>query len=144
MVNDIWGGEKLCAWNAKLWEHDLDDGLRVLRLAVDTHLITSHYALPLVIRQPGGLVVEMTDGTTDYNAGNYRVSAFYDLAKCSDHGGHPAQLHQIIPGAEFSGRPRCARCPLGARSSRGMSTHTSSDGRTSRAPGGRPLGSLSE
>ncbi len=81
LVNDIWGGEKLFDWDAKLWEHDLDNGLRLLHLALDTHLITSHYALPLLIRRPGGLVVEMTDGTADYNATNYRVSAFYDLAK---------------------------------------------------------------
>jgi NAD(P)-dependent dehydrogenase (short-subunit alcohol dehydrogenase family) len=83
LVNDIWGGEKLFDWNAKLWEHDLDNGLRLLRLAVETHLITSHHALPLLVRRPGGLVVEMTDGTADYNAVNYRVSAFYDLAKTS-------------------------------------------------------------
>jgi len=81
VVNDIWGGETLFDWNAKLWEHHLDNGLRLLRLAVETHLITSHYALPLLIRRPGGLVVEMTDGTADYNTGHYRVSAFYDLAK---------------------------------------------------------------
>jgi hypothetical protein len=49
--------------------------------AIDTHLITSHFALPLLIRRPGGLVVEMTDGTREYNAEHYRVSAFYDLAK---------------------------------------------------------------
>ena len=81
LVNDIWGGEKLFQWNTPLWEHDLGNGLRMLRLAVDTHLITSHAALPLLVREPGGLVVEMTDGTRDYNAANYRVSAFYDLAK---------------------------------------------------------------
>lgn len=81
LVNDIWGGEQLFDWTAKLWEHDLDKGLRLLRLAVETHLITSHYALPLLIRRPGGLVVEMTDGTAAYNAANFRVSAFYDLAK---------------------------------------------------------------
>jgi NAD(P)-dependent dehydrogenase (short-subunit alcohol dehydrogenase family) len=81
LVNDIWGGELLTEWDAKLWEHDLDDGLRLLRLALDTHLVTSHFALPLVIRRPGGLVVEMTDGTFDYNLANYRLSAFYDLAK---------------------------------------------------------------
>jgi NAD(P)-dependent dehydrogenase (short-subunit alcohol dehydrogenase family) len=81
LVNDIWGGELLFEWNTPVWEHDLGHGLRMLRLAVDTHLITSHFALPLLIRQRGGLVVEMTDGTRDYNAANYRVSAFYDLAK---------------------------------------------------------------
>ena len=83
LVNDIWGGERLFDWNAKLWEHDLANGLRLLRLAVETHLVTSHHALPLLVRRPGGLVVEMTDGTADYNAVNYRVSAFYDLAKAS-------------------------------------------------------------
>jgi NAD(P)-dependent dehydrogenase (short-subunit alcohol dehydrogenase family) len=81
LVNDIWGGELLFEWDAPLWEHDLDNGLRILRLAVDTHLITSHFALPLLIREPGGLVVEMTDGTREYNAEHYRLSAFYDLAK---------------------------------------------------------------
>ncbi|WP_430790553.1 SDR family oxidoreductase [Actinoplanes sp. G11-F43] len=83
LVNDIWGGELLFSWDAKLWEHDLDKGLRILRLAIDTHIVTSHFALPLLIRTPGGLVVEMTDGTAEYNAGNYRVSFFYDLAKSS-------------------------------------------------------------
>jgi NAD(P)-dependent dehydrogenase (short-subunit alcohol dehydrogenase family) len=81
LVNDIWGGELLFEWNKPVWEHDLDNGLRILRLAIDTHLITSHFALPVLIREPGGLVVEMTDGTREYNAENYRLSAFYDLAK---------------------------------------------------------------
>ena len=89
LVNDIWGGEKLFEWNTPVWEHDLDAGLRMLRLALDTHLITSHFALPLLIRRPGGLVVEMTDGTAEYNAANYRNSAFYDLVKSAM---HPARL----------------------------------------------------
>ncbi|MFG3722816.1 SDR family oxidoreductase [Streptomyces massasporeus] len=83
LVNDIWGGEKLFEWDAPLWEHDLDNGLRLLRLAVETHAVTSHHALPLLLRNPGGLVVEVTDGTADYNAENYRVNFFYDLAKAS-------------------------------------------------------------
>jgi NAD(P)-dependent dehydrogenase (short-subunit alcohol dehydrogenase family) len=81
LVNDIWGAEKLAQWNTPVWEHDLAGGLRMLRLAIDTHLITSHFALALLIRRPGGLVVEMTDGTLEYNARNYRLSTFYDLAK---------------------------------------------------------------
>src|SRR5918995_3067894 len=81
LVNDVWGGELLFEWNAPVWKHDLGNGLRLLRLAIDTHMITSHFALPLLIREPGGLVVEMTDGTREYNAEHYRVSAFYDLAK---------------------------------------------------------------
>ena len=83
LVNDIWGGELLAEWNTPIWEHDLDGGLRMLRLAIDTHLITSHFALALLIRRQGGLVVEMTDGTAEYNAVNYRLSTFYDLAKTS-------------------------------------------------------------
>ncbi|MFC3572238.1 SDR family oxidoreductase [Streptomyces yaanensis] len=83
LVNDIWGGEKLFEWDRPVWEHDLDKGLHLLRLAVDTHAITQHHALPLLLRHPGGLVVEMTDGTAEYNRETYRVSFYYDLAKAS-------------------------------------------------------------
>jgi NAD(P)-dependent dehydrogenase (short-subunit alcohol dehydrogenase family) len=83
LVNDIWGGENLFEWDRPVWEHDLDKGLRLLRLAVETHAITSHHALPLLLRRPGGLVVEVTDGTAEYNRDAYRVSFFYDLAKTS-------------------------------------------------------------
>jgi NAD(P)-dependent dehydrogenase (short-subunit alcohol dehydrogenase family) len=83
LVNDIWGAEHLFDWSAPVWEHDLDNGLRLLRLAIETHLITSHHALPLLVRRPGGLVVEVTDGTAAYNADHYRVTMFYDLAKTS-------------------------------------------------------------
>ncbi len=81
LINDIWGGEQLFEWNKAVWEHNLENGLRLLKLAVDTHLITAHYALPLMIAQPGGLLVEVTDGTAEYNADHYRLSVFYDLAK---------------------------------------------------------------
>ena len=81
LVNDIWGAEHLFERDRPLWEHDLDNGLRLLRLAIDTHLITGHHLLPLLVRRAGGLVVEVTDGTAEYNAGHYRVSLFYDLAK---------------------------------------------------------------
>ncbi|WP_431677007.1 SDR family oxidoreductase [Kitasatospora sp. KL5] len=83
LVNDVWGGENLFVWDTPVWEHDLDKGLRLLRLAVETHAITSHHALPLLLRHPGGLVVEVTDGTAEYNRDTYRVSFFYDLAKAS-------------------------------------------------------------
>ena len=82
LVNDIFGATTM-EWNATVWESDLDVGLRLLHLAVDTHAITSHFALPLLIETPGGLVVEVNDGTDEYNATNYRVSFFYDLAKAA-------------------------------------------------------------
>jgi NAD(P)-dependent dehydrogenase (short-subunit alcohol dehydrogenase family) len=81
LVNDIWGSEHLFEWNTPVWEHDLDNGLRLLRLAIDTHLITSHHALRIL--RPGGLVVEVTDGTAEYNADHFRINVFYDLAKTS-------------------------------------------------------------
>jgi NAD(P)-dependent dehydrogenase (short-subunit alcohol dehydrogenase family) len=81
LVNDIWGGEKLFEWDKPVWDHDLQNGLRMLRLGIDTHLITAHHALPLMIERPGGLLIEVTDGTAEYNAEHYRLSPFYDLAK---------------------------------------------------------------
>ncbi len=81
LVNDIWGGEKLTEWDVPVWKHDLQNGLRLLTLGVHTHLITAHHALPLMIERPGGLLVEVTDGTTEYNAEHYRINPFYDLAK---------------------------------------------------------------
>jgi NAD(P)-dependent dehydrogenase (short-subunit alcohol dehydrogenase family) len=97
LVNDIWGGERLIQWNTPVWEHDLAGGLRMLRLAVDTHVITSHHALPLLIRRPGGLVVEVTDSTRAYNADRYRLSVFYDLAKASAIRLAFAQGHELAP-----------------------------------------------
>ncbi|HZG05090.1 MAG TPA: SDR family oxidoreductase [Streptomyces sp.] len=80
LVNDVWGGDHLLDFNSKVWDTAPERGLRMLRLGVETHLITSHYALPLLIRRPGGLVVEVTDGTAEYNR-RYRENLFYDLAK---------------------------------------------------------------
>jgi NAD(P)-dependent dehydrogenase (short-subunit alcohol dehydrogenase family) len=73
LVNDIWGAELLKGgpeqWNTPIWEHNLDKGLRILRLAIDTHLITSHHLLPFLIDKP----VEVTDGTMAYKASHYRL-----------------------------------------------------------------------
>ena len=96
LVNDIWGATKM-EWNKPVWECDLDYGLRTLRLAVDTHAITSHFALPLLIQTKGGLVVEVTDGTDEYNARNYRVSFFYDLAKAAVNRMAFSLAHELAP-----------------------------------------------
>ncbi|MEU9864547.1 SDR family oxidoreductase [Streptomyces sp. NPDC047971] len=82
LVNDVWGGEHLLvpAFGKKIWETDLDSGLRMLELGVKTHAITSALALPLLVRNPGGLVVEVTDGTAEYNR-RFRENFFYDLTK---------------------------------------------------------------
>jgi NAD(P)-dependent dehydrogenase (short-subunit alcohol dehydrogenase family) len=96
LVNNIWGATKM-EWNKSVWESDLDYGLRTLRLAVDTHAITSHFAIPLLIKAPGGLLVEVTDGTDEYNATNYRVSFFYDLAKAANFRMAFALAHELTP-----------------------------------------------
>ena len=84
LVNDIFGGDRYAQFGKKIWEHDLPGGLRMLRMGIDTHAITSHYALGVLIERPGGLVIEMTDGTFAYNA-NYRdgVGMYYDLIKAA-------------------------------------------------------------
>jgi NAD(P)-dependent dehydrogenase (short-subunit alcohol dehydrogenase family) len=101
LVNDIWGAELLkgppSEWNTPIWQHDLDKGLRILRLAIDTHLITSKYLLPLLIQKPGGLLVEVTDGTNAYNASTYRISVYYDLAKVSVNRLAFSQGHELAP-----------------------------------------------
>ncbi|WP_037604529.1 SDR family oxidoreductase [Streptacidiphilus rugosus] len=79
LVNGVWGGDPLTDWEHPLWEQDLDTGLRLLHQAVETHIVTSRYALPLLVDGGRGLVVEVTDG----NTARYRGSFFYDLAKSS-------------------------------------------------------------
>ena len=108
LVNDLWGGETLKEWNKPVWEHDLENGLRMLSLGVHTHLITAHHGLPLLIERPGGLLVEVTDGTAAYNADHYRINPFYDLAKVAvtrmawahakDLASHGATAVSITPG----------------------------------------------
>ena len=96
LVNDIFGGDRYADWERPLWEHDLAGGMRMLRMGVDTHLITAHYALPLLLRTAqsdlaaggdatgGGLLIELTDGTAEFNA-QFRegVGFYYDLVKAS-------------------------------------------------------------
>lgn len=96
LVNDIFGATKM-EWDKSVWESDLEYGLHSLRLAVDTHAITSHFAIPLLIQTPGGLVVEVGDGTDEYNATNYRVSFFYDLAKAGVNRMAFALAHELQP-----------------------------------------------
>ncbi|NUK09308.1 SDR family oxidoreductase [Streptomyces lunaelactis] len=80
LVNDIWGGNHLIDFNTKVWDVELDRGLRMLELGVKSHIITSSCALPLLVRRPGGLVVEVTDGTAESNKA-FRENFYYDLAK---------------------------------------------------------------
>ena len=96
LVNDIFGGDRYMEWDKPLWEHDWAGGLRMLQMGVHTHLITSRAAIPLILRTAGadralGLVVEMTDGTSEANAEFRRnVGFYYDLVK--------ADVERIVKG----------------------------------------------
>lgn len=79
LVNDIWGGDPLTEWGRRFWEHTLEKGLAMQRLAITTHLITSWHLAPLMVDQGRGLIVEITDGNRD----DYRGNLYYDLAKSS-------------------------------------------------------------
>ncbi len=98
LVNDIFDGGRYAQFGTTLWEHSLSDGLRMLRIGIDTHVITSHFLLPLLIRRPGGLVVEMTDGTAEYNAAyRHREGFYYDLVKAAVQRMTTAQAHELAP-----------------------------------------------
>jgi NAD(P)-dependent dehydrogenase (short-subunit alcohol dehydrogenase family) len=105
LVNDIFGGDKYAEWEKPLWEHDWAGGLRMLQMGVHTHLITCRAAIPLMLRTATaggthGLVVEMTDGTSEANAEFRRnVGFYYDLVK--------ANVERIVTGlnAEFKDLP---------------------------------------
>ena len=144
LVNDIWGGELLkggpAQWNTPIWEHDLDKGLRILRLAIDTHLVTSHHLLPLLIDRPGGLLVEVTDGTAEYNASHYRISVFYDLAKVAVNRLAFSQGHELEPHGAHGGRHHAGMAALGddARQLRRLRGELARRCRSSRTHGASP------
>lgn len=79
LVNDVWGGDALTEWGHTLWEHSLEKGLLMQERAVHSHLITSTFAIPLMLDREGALLVEITDGLSK----NYRGNIYYDLAKSS-------------------------------------------------------------
>ena len=105
LVNDIFGGDRYMEWEKPLWEHNWEGGLRMLQMGVHTHLITSRAAIPLMLRtaeehETEGLVVEMTDGTSEANADFRRnVGFYYDLVK--------ANVERIVKGltAELENSP---------------------------------------
>ena len=79
LVNDIWGGDALTEFGKPFWKVNLDNGLQMLKQAVHSHIITSHYAVPLMLRRSGAIIFEITDGDAFY----YRGNIFYDLVKIS-------------------------------------------------------------
>ena len=79
LVNDIWGGDALTEFGKPFWKVNLENGLQMLKQAVHSHIITSHYAAPLMLGRSGAIIFEITDGDAFY----YRGNIFYDLVKIS-------------------------------------------------------------
>jgi NAD(P)-dependent dehydrogenase (short-subunit alcohol dehydrogenase family) len=78
LINDIWGGDELTEWKP-FWQLSLENGLLMIERAVHSHIITAHYAAPLMMKTKRGLIVEITDG----NYFGYRGSFYYDFVKTS-------------------------------------------------------------
>jgi NAD(P)-dependent dehydrogenase (short-subunit alcohol dehydrogenase family) len=93
LVNDIWGGDPLANWSLPFWEHSLEDGLQLVRNGIETHLVTSRFAVPLMVARGSGLVVEVTDGVSDA----YRGSLYYDLVKSAVIRLAKAQAAELAP-----------------------------------------------
>lgn len=79
LVNDVWGGDELTEFGKAFWQVSLDKGRRMLEQAIYSHIVTSHFAAPLLMKSERGLIVEITDG----DSYTYRGNIFYDLVKCS-------------------------------------------------------------
>jgi len=79
LVNDVWGGDPLTEWGKPFWKVNLENGLGLLKQAIHSHIITAHYAVPLMLGRRGGIILEITDGDAFY----YRGNIFYDLVKIS-------------------------------------------------------------
>src|SRR6202167_639161 len=79
LVNDVWGGDALTEFGKPFWKVNLDNGLRMLKQAIHSHIITSHYAVPLMFGHRAPIIFEITDGDAFY----YRGNIFYDLVKIS-------------------------------------------------------------
>ncbi|NUS73777.1 MAG: SDR family NAD(P)-dependent oxidoreductase [Corynebacteriales bacterium] len=94
LINDIWGGDSFLEWEKPLWEHSLDATLGVLRNGIETHLITSHFAIPLMLEHKGGLVIEVGDGKGDVP---YRANMSYDLVKAAVVRMGAALAHELRP-----------------------------------------------
>jgi NAD(P)-dependent dehydrogenase (short-subunit alcohol dehydrogenase family) len=73
LVNNA-NGDDLLEWKS-YWKLSLENGFKSMERGVHTHLITTHAALPLMLKHKGGLIV----GITDEGGGTF----FYGFVKQS-------------------------------------------------------------
>jgi len=73
LVNNV-NGDDLYEWKS-FWKLSLENGFRSVERGVNSHLLTTHAALPLMLKWKGGLIV----GITDQGGGTF----FYGFVKQS-------------------------------------------------------------
>ncbi|HEY3056375.1 MAG TPA: SDR family oxidoreductase [Thermoanaerobaculia bacterium] len=79
VVNDLWAGGEV-SWK-RFWNTPIDEGLQMLERAVRAHVITDHFAVPLMMKTKGRrLIVEVTEADGFY----YRGHFYYDLARIAE------------------------------------------------------------
>ena len=76
LVNDLTGDAN--REDKPFLEHSLEKGLKLLENGSLSHIITSHYGVPLMVANGGGLLVEVTDGI-GYELRDFNF--YYDLEK---------------------------------------------------------------
>jgi NAD(P)-dependent dehydrogenase (short-subunit alcohol dehydrogenase family) len=80
VVNDLWGGGEQPEYGKRFWELAPERGLAMLQRALASHVLTTHRAIPLMLRGERGLIVDITDG----DGFSYRGQFYYDLAKTAE------------------------------------------------------------
>jgi NAD(P)-dependent dehydrogenase (short-subunit alcohol dehydrogenase family) len=79
LVNDMTGDSYM--ESKPLLDHSVAKGLKMVENGSFSHIITSRYAIPLMIKNRRGLIVEMTDGVTDEIR---EFNFYYDLEKATN------------------------------------------------------------
>jgi NAD(P)-dependent dehydrogenase (short-subunit alcohol dehydrogenase family) len=79
LVNDLWGGDPMIDWSAKVWQLDISRARALIDQALISHLITARHAAALMVERKRGLILEITDGLLD----GYRGQILYDLIKAA-------------------------------------------------------------
>lgn len=82
LVNNAWGGYEnhdVDAFVAPFWEQPLSRWDGMFTAGLRATFVSNRYAAPLLIRKPGGLIVN----TVAWASGEYLGNLFYDVAKAA-------------------------------------------------------------
>jgi len=77
LVNNVWGGNEEEIRARPFWEEEMSNWERMFVAGMRAHVAASRCAVPLMLPQQRGLIVN----TTFYDRGKYTGAFWYDLAK---------------------------------------------------------------